>query len=229
MKPVTYSKALYVSIVIIILGWLFKSIWSISRIDYFSELEQDPEGFFNVVTISGIMTLLVIFILLKLTRESFSDLDLTFKGFWRQLAFGVLFGIGIFFFHSFVLSPIFNSFLPNNSISLENFFTSKSYIPIWITLAIFKGGFQEEIWRVFVLNRFKKWKGRNGEIVALILSSIVFGLAHLYQGWDTVASTGVLGLFFGWLYLHFRKAWIPIIAHAVFDLIAISFAFSMYL
>lgn len=48
-------------------------------------------------------------------------------------------------------------------------------------------------------------------------SGVIFGLAHLYQGWTGVFTTGLLGALFGWMFLG-GNLWGPIILHAVIDL-----------
>jgi membrane protease YdiL (CAAX protease family) len=71
--------------------------------------------------------------------------------------------------------------IPENSkesVDLNILFSSLWNIPVLIFAAIVKGGFSEEIWRVFVLTRFQKVFGKIGIIVALILGSITFGI-HL--------------------------------------------------
>ena len=38
--------------------------------------------------------------------------------------------------------------------------------PVWVFLAIFKGGFVEELWRVFGLTRFERLWGKSGLVIA---------------------------------------------------------------
>lgn len=52
----------------------------------------------------------------------------------------------------------------------------------------------------------------------LILGSVFFGLAHLYQGWAGVAATTLMGAWFHVLYVASGALWIPMIAHALLDL-----------
>lgn len=52
---------------------------------------------------------------------------------------------------------------------------------------------------------------------AVIASSVVFGLAHSYQGPKGVLNCGAVGLGFGALYVLTGSLWLPIIAHFLFD------------
>ena len=51
------------------------------------------------------------------------------------------------------------------------------------------------------------------------LSSIVFGLGHSYQGIAGVVRVTLIGLAFGAFYLLTGSIWLPIIAHAVLDIL----------
>jgi membrane protease YdiL (CAAX protease family) len=55
-------------------------------------------------------------------------------------------------------------------------------------------------------------------LLALLISSMVFGLVHMYQDWSGVLVTGLFGFVFGAAYLWSgRNLWIPIIAHGMAD------------
>ncbi len=59
-------------------------------------------------------------------------------------------------------------------------------------------------------------------VASLLFVSALFGLGHLYQGLAGVITTGLLGIFFGALYLATeRNLWAPILAHGTIN----SFAF----
>lgn len=55
-------------------------------------------------------------------------------------------------------------------------------------------------------------------MVIAIITSIVFGLAHAYQGWKGILITGVMGFAFARLYIAYESLWIPIILHIIIDL-----------
>jgi len=53
----------------------------------------------------------------------------------------------------------------------------------------------------------------------IAVSSIAFGLGHSYQGASGVAKVTLLGLAFGILYVATGSIWLPILAHAILDIL----------
>jgi len=98
-------------------------------------------------------------------------------------------------------------------------FTNGYYIVILFFLGIVKGGFFEEFWRIFVLTRFEKAFKTPGLVFALVVSSIVFGFGHAYQGLSGIISIGIIGLLYALVYLRKRNAVEAIAAHTTFNVI----------
>jgi membrane protease YdiL (CAAX protease family) len=92
---------------------------------------------------------------------------------------------------------------------------------VWIfaVVVVIAGGVREEIQRAFILHRFDVWLG--GPIVGLVVSSVAFGFGHLLQGNDVAVATGVLGVFWGIVYLRRRSCVAPAVSHAGFDLVEV--------
>ena len=55
--------------------------------------------------------------------------------------------------------------------------------------------------------------------VAVIVSSVVFGLGHSYQGLNGCLRTGLAGLAFAVFYVLTGSIWLPILGHAVLDVV----------
>jgi membrane protease YdiL (CAAX protease family) len=53
---------------------------------------------------------------------------------------------------------------------------------------------------------------------AILLSSVLFGLAHLYQGKKGILQTGIVGLVFAILYVVTGALWAPMLIHALVDM-----------
>ena len=87
---------------------------------------------------------------------------------------------------------------------------------LFALVVLVAGGVREEIQRAFVLHRFDVWLG--GGTVGLIVGSIAFGAGHLVQGYDAAITTGLLGLFWGFVYLRRRSVVAPIVSHSGFNL-----------
>jgi membrane protease YdiL (CAAX protease family) len=83
---------------------------------------------------------------------------------------------------------------------------------------------EEMVFRGYLMNRIADLVGRSrtGWASALIGSSLIFGLAHGYQGLAGIISTAEVGLLLGILYLiSKRNLWINIVCHGAFDSISL--------
>ena len=88
---------------------------------------------------------------------------------------------------------------------------------------------EEVIYRAFLINRIAELGNttRNATIIAIVLSSIIFGLVHYDWGPMGIVQTGFMGLVLGICYIKLKKRlWILILAHAYMDTILIT---QMYL
>ena len=96
---------------------------------------------------------------------------------------------------------------------------------VWFgVVGVVAGGLREEVQRAFILRRFEQHLG--GAATGLVVFSVVFGLGHVLQGWDAAIVTGLLGGFWGIVYLTRRSVLAPIVCHAVFNLTEIVIAYS---
>jgi len=88
-----------------------------------------------------------------------------------------------------------------------------SFIIRVVSLGIAVPVFEELLFRGIVLNRLLSWLPK---WAAVLIGSALFGLIHfnLLQGLLTFG----LGIVFSLLYLRYRSIWIPIVAHAAFNL-----------
>lgn len=91
---------------------------------------------------------------------------------------------------------------------------------LFALVVIVAGGVREEIQRAFLLHRFEVWLG--GRAIGLIVASVAFGAGHLVQGVDAVIATGLLGAFWGLVYLRRRSVVAPMVSHTGFDLLQIA-------
>jgi membrane protease YdiL (CAAX protease family) len=90
---------------------------------------------------------------------------------------------------------------------------------LFVLVVLVAGGVREEIQRAFLLHRFEGWLG--GGTVGVIVTSVAFGAGHLLQGYDAAIVTGLLGAFWGVIYLRRRSVVAPMVSHAGFDLLQI--------
>jgi membrane protease YdiL (CAAX protease family) len=108
--------------------------------------------------------------------------------------------------------------VPDNP--LQGLLTSPRDAWLFALVVVVAGGVREEIQRAFLLHRFDAWLG--GGTVGLVVTSIAFGAGHYeLQGMDAGIATGLLGAFWGFIYLRRRSSMAPIVSHAGFDLLQI--------
>ncbi len=99
-------------------------------------------------------------------------------------------------------------------------------IVVWITAAFL----EELIFRAFLINIMEDLLGNTPIAlgVAVVLSSVIFGLMHAYQGLTGMVMTGSLGLIFGIAYvLNGKRIWPLIVVHGAIDTIALISIYNM--
>jgi membrane protease YdiL (CAAX protease family) len=222
---------LFLSVAVILAKWIIKAITNTVYVDTSLARISSVQDIARTALTNGAFVVISVTLLLVLSRERYGDLGFHRRRLLRQIGLGVLFGVLIFVLDTLLISPVASALVPETAsqgVDMSEFFGKLSYIPIWLVIALLKGGLTEELWRIFCLTRFEKLFGRAGLILALIAGSLVFGLGHAYQGLGTVLAEGVQGLLYAGVYLRRRSAWEPVVAHAVFDLIGITLGFLIY-
>lgn len=95
----------------------------------------------------------------------------------------------------------------------------------------------EELYvRGLLLNLFEKlcYKRKNNTIIAIILSSVIFGLGHIFGVLGQpiliiitkVIWTITMGMYFGIIYKKTNNLWLPIILHFIIDVCALPYCFT---
>lgn len=95
----------------------------------------------------------------------------------------------------------------------------------WLTITFVSfvvAGLREELWRSGVLAGMRTlWPGafgsKPGQIAAIAIASVAFGLGHLTLGPMGVASATLLGLGLGAIMVLHQSIWPAVIAHGAFD------------
>lgn len=98
---------------------------------------------------------------------------------------------------------------------LEALLEQPGGLVLFIIVAIVAGGVREELQRAFVLHRFEQHLGGAGW--GLAITSLLFGLGHVIQGWDAAIITGMLGALWGAVYLRRKSAIAPMVNHSLFN------------
>jgi membrane protease YdiL (CAAX protease family) len=89
-------------------------------------------------------------------------------------------------------------------------------IPVLILLACMNGVLEEVIMLGFLFNRLRHlgW----GPVAYILVSALIRGSYHLYQGFGGFAGNVVMGIVFGLLYLHWRRVGPLVVAHSLLDI-----------
>ena len=91
---------------------------------------------------------------------------------------------------------------------------------LFAVVVVIAGGIREEIQRAFLLRRFERWLGGAG--VGVVVASAAFGAGHLLQGVDAAIATGLLGAFWGVVYLRRRSVIAPVVSHSGFNVLQLA-------
>lgn len=176
----------------------------------------------------GIMIVVILLLLRYLYGERIRDLNLREGKWWKDILVGI--GLSALTLASLILlsNPI-NSMFPSEPQSGMGDFFSEMVENPWLfamitgPMLIIGAGVFEELTRVFLLTRLwnisskKEWKW-----MTVILSAVLFGLGHMYQGPAGVIMTGISGLIMASYYLLFGRVASMMVAHYLHD--ALQFA-----
>lgn len=89
---------------------------------------------------------------------------------------------------------------------------------LFAVISIGAGVSEELLFRGFLLYYLNQHFPGLDRGAQILVSGLVFGWAHLFQGWRGIALTGVLGAAFALLYIATESLLSPIIIHAAIDL-----------
>jgi hypothetical protein len=169
--------------------------------------------------------LLLGWISLRVRKLGWRAVGLTRYRTWPMtIAVGVILGALLETFQLLVTQPILTRLLGRQPdlelfrMLIGNIKITLLFIALSWTLAAFG---EEMVWRGYLMNRVADLLGRRkGSWMSLVIVSIVFGLAHGYQGLTGWIEEGLAGLALGLMYLRTgNNLAVPIVAHGVCDTI----------
>jgi len=92
----------------------------------------------------------------------------------------------------------------------------------WMAAVSIGAGISEELlFRGFLFYYLILWFPHIHSRECALLTSLIFGMAHLYQGWKGMLSTAFAGLVFAGLYVLTGNLLVPMVVHATMDLRAL--------
>jgi membrane protease YdiL (CAAX protease family) len=137
-------------------------------------------------------------------------------------------GIGLIASH--IMTPdSLKAFVSTNRPSVETLVDVAAMrndpVYFWLTLTVVSfvvAGLREELWRsAFLAGMRALWPqrfgSRAGQVLAVIICSIIFGLGHLAMGPLAACFAGFLGVGLGLIMIFHGSIWPAVIAHGLFD------------
>ena len=222
-KPL--QKAIWVQLLAIAIGILPGYIPTIM-----AQLQTDQpvsvkDIFLYLTVLGGIMIIVMLLLLRYLCGERIRDLNRKPGKWWKDIVAGIGLTVLMFAVRIVLENPI-NSIFPSKPDSgLGHFFEEMIRDP-WLFLLvmgpilIIGAGIFEELTRVFLLTRL--WSINSSKAwswFGIILSVVLFGLMHTYQGPAGVISTGVSGLIWAVYYYCYGRVIPMMLSHYLFDAI----------
>lgn len=170
-------------------------------------------------TCSSLLLLALLAILQRRRGEPFlAPLLGTGRAWGREAALGLLW-VPAIFAASYALKSLFRHAAPaiysGERNVLEEMMRSPADLALFLFVAVFTGGFKEEVQRAFVIRRFEAGWGRAW--LGALLFAVYFGLRHRVQGADEAITAGVLGLAWGLLFIRRRSIVAPVVSHGLYD------------
>ncbi|PKK81983.1 MAG: hypothetical protein CVT49_16000 [candidate division Zixibacteria bacterium HGW-Zixibacteria-1] len=165
-----------------------------------------------------IITLVALLVCLK--DGSVKLIGLTRPQSWPMtVLLGAVIGVALQMAFNILFDPLFE-LITGSQLDLSNVDNVRGDFPrylVWLGIGWVIGGFLEELsFRGYMITRIRFLLGGNavGTTVAVLASSIPFGIAHMYQDWAGALSAGVMGLCFALLFIRSHyNLWLPILVH----------------
>jgi membrane protease YdiL (CAAX protease family) len=96
--------------------------------------------------------------------------------------------------------------------------TTSGEIRWFVVLSLTAGICEEIVYRSFLINYFFAGPLHFALPLAFVFSTLLFGIAHVYQGWVGIIQTAITGIILGLLFLATGSLLLVIVVHALVDL-----------
>lgn len=184
-----------------------------------------------IIWFANIIMLILVFAGIKLRGEGLSHFGFSFKKVTWKIGLKTLLQsilVSILAIAGFVIGSILMANItgiPESSDMSSYTYLKDNIGMLFLTLGgvyIVSSFGEEVIYRAFLIIRLSELglSGKAGKTIVIIISSLVFGLAHYNWGIVGVVQTSFMGLALGFSYIYLKKRiWVLIIAHAYMDTI----------
>lgn len=177
----------------------------------------------------------VVLFLWAFKKRSFISLGFTNPDVEKQLI--TVLGLITVFVVGYLIDLYISGRKTKEAIQDDNFFEKSSFLPeklkelpSYILLCLCAGIFEEIIYRGFMVTYFLPLQGTVNEIpwMAIIAPSILFSLAHTYQGWTAVIKIFIFSLLLGSIFIITKSIYPTMVLHFLIDLVGGIIAMKQY-
>lgn len=161
---------------------------------------------------------------IQLSETPWSAVGFTRPKSWaRTVMSGVAIGVALKLLLKVIVMPLLGA--PPTNAAYQYLVGNTAALPIMMFDVIAGAGFGEElVFRGFLFERLHKLVGetRSATVAIVVATSLLFGSVHYpTQGLAGAEQAFTTGLTFGAIYARTRRLWVPMIAHAAFDIVAV--------
>jgi membrane protease YdiL (CAAX protease family) len=156
---------------------------------------------------------------LSVERRSWKEwLGFGVAGFFATYGINIVLGLSYF-----VISKVTGGNPNSLAQSKAEWTTQLADVPLWamLLLAALAGFWEELVFRGFILGRlraaFAMEEPLRRDLTAVLLTSLIFGFGHGYQGPFGLAQTSIVGMVLGLLTLWRGSIWPALVAHVGID------------
>lgn len=190
----------------------------------FAALGAGPPPQLVILSIQGLVILIGLHLLLGMRGQTWRDLALPpfrSEDLWLALkAFALMFVINMaFMMLIYGLAPSSVETHQRRLSDVAGMLNQGApFLAVGVAM-LFVGFYEELLARGFLLNRCQHLLG--GTWGPVIVSSVLFGLGHFYQGILGILQTTLLGVVFASLVLRWQTLWPVILAHAALNIVSL--------
>ena len=167
-----------------------------------------------------------VLIMLWANRWSWGIIGLKKVSFIPSAVKATLYAIAIFIVIDILVQPFVEKWFGEIDISSLDGLRGNllSYLIFIVVMWVVAAFGEEFFYRGFLMKRLAQMLGDTNKtwLIGALVSAIYFGLAHMYQGWSGVITTGIIGFIVGLIFMKEKTLLIPILIHGIYDMIGIT-------
>ena len=211
----THALAAYATVAAPWLGWMW---YRKARRRIAAGAADAKVRMYREVIAEQIMTISVVLAIWRYGDASAKSLGLIAPRFVALNAVALIAFVALLFWSSLHLRPKAERLRKQTEKSVGALIPRTSSERFWFGMVSVGAGISEElVFRGFLFFYFTTYLPQLNAAEKLLLCTVFFGVAHLYQGWKGALGAGILGLILGVLYLLTGSLVPSIVVHAAVD------------